>query len=195
MKEPAEKLLGPVTDTAFGLDYSRSGGSGWGRTCFPHSSSFTYNLFIRCLCVGLWTDRVVVESVNLVRVNSNSVTYCDLCKWPSIFLPQFLCLLNSCYKILVPGHVVRTQWVDVCKCLNSALDTVSVWVWLSLWSDRRHSSALNVGTGEEGEAGPVGFRLGGGGSQQRRGEWRDRKQLRRREWDPEPSEPLIGVKW
>lgn len=41
MREPAEKLLGSVTDTAFGLDYSSGGVRMRCRTCF-HSSSFTY---------------------------------------------------------------------------------------------------------------------------------------------------------
>ena len=192
MREPAEKLLGSVRDTAFGLDASSSGGSGWGRTCF-HSSSFTYTsahqMFVCWSVDGQSSGWKCDSSLGSVP----TLTYCDPCKWPNI-LPQFLCLLNSRYKILVPGYVVRTQWVDVSECLNSAwtqwvfkslaLFLITQATFLSLECRNRRGGWSWAWGGGSG--------LAVGGSQQRRGEWRDRKELRRREWDPEPSEPLIG---
>lgn len=65
MRKPAKKLLGSVTDMVFGLDYSsRVGGQDEVEPAFTAVLSLIH-LFIRCLCVGLWTDRVAVESVNL----------------------------------------------------------------------------------------------------------------------------------
>lgn len=75
----------------------------------------------------------------------------------------------------VPGHS---------ECLSLTLFVIRQATFLSLECRNRRGGWSWAWGGGSG--------LALGGSQQRRGEWRDRKELRRRERDPESSEPLVG---